>query len=163
MGFSNCKYNTKKTAEELGISEDKLVEALNKFAFGGFARIWEVKNQGNYSTAKISISKKDKNTNTYDIEFMDGFVRLVGHAHNTMKNVVVGEKGVSVRITNCDVTNLYTSPEGKKSYTPHYTIFGLELQDKGNTNRTSEQPTDNGGSEGFMEIPEGAEEELPFV
>lgn len=169
MGFSNCRYNTEKIAEALGVSEQALIDAMNENAFGGMIRVWSVEDKGKYSTARISISKKNKDTETYTTEFSDGFVRLVGQAHNVFKNVVIDEKkGVSARIINCDVTNVYTTPDGKVNYTPNWTIFAVELFDgntntnnKGKSNANSAKPTS--GKDDFMNIPEGVDdEELPF-
>ena len=134
------------------------------FRQDAYARVWSVDNKGNYSMARISISRRDKNTNTYTTDFQDGYVRLVGQAHNTLKEMQIDEKkGVSIKISSCEVTNVYTSPDGKVSYTPHYTIFGLELQDG---NKSGENVTANSaqksGSDGFMSVPDSSDEELPF-
>ena len=100
------------------------------FRQDSYARVWSVENKGNYSTARISISRKDKNTGTYTTDFQDGYVRLVGQAHTAFQGVQIDEKkGISIKISSCEVTNVYTAPDGKVSYTPHYTIFGLEIQD----------------------------------
>ena len=136
------------------------------FREGSFARVWSVEDKGNYSTARITVSKKDKNTSTYVQDFSDGYVRLVGQAHTAFQGVQVDDKkGVSIKISSCDVSNVYTSPNGKVSYTPHYTIFGLEFPDKnGNGNKTgnnAKSATDN-GSDGFMNVPDGVDDELPF-
>ncbi len=168
MGFSQCTYNTKKIAEALRIEEDDLVDLMMENAYGGYARIWSVENNGKYSTAKISISKKNKETDEYVTDFQDGFVRLIGQAHNALKDVSVGDKGISVRITQCEVTNLYTSPEGKVSYKPHYIIFGLEVMDKqfkkeNNNKGSNAKSAKKSGSDEFMNIPDGTDDdELPF-
>ena len=135
------------------------------FRQDSYARVWSVENKGNYSTAKISISRKDKNTGVYTTVFQDGYVRLVGQAHTAFQGVQIDEKkGISIKISSCEVTNVYTAPDGKVSYTPHYTIFGLEIQDGNSNNKaknTNSTNTDS-GSDSFMNIPDGAEEELPF-
>lgn len=94
------------------------------FRKDSFARIWSVEDKGNYSIANVSISRKNKETNQYEVEFQDGFVRLVGNAHEFMKGVLVPQGGFPVKITSCDVTNKY-SQEKKQTYT-NYVIFGLE-------------------------------------
>ena len=139
------------------------------FRVDTYARVWKVENKGKYSVARISISKKDSSTNTYTVDFQDGFVRLVGQAHQAFQGVNIDEKrGVSIKIKSCEVTNLYTSPDGKVSYTPHYTIFGVEMQDNNNNNNNNNNnkavanSTNNNGSDEYMSIPESDNEELPF-
>ncbi len=135
------------------------------FRQDAYARVWAVEEKGNYSTARVSISRKDKNTGTYNTDFQDGFVRLVGQAHTALQSVQIDEKkGLSIKISSCEVTNVYTAPDGKVSYTPHYTIFGLEIQD-GNTNNKGNNVNSantNSGSDEFMNIPDGVDDELPF-
>lgn len=109
------------------------------FRQGAFARIWSVNDEGKYSTANVSVSRKNKETNKYDIEFSDRYVRLVGSAHEAAKELKLptrGEfdprydKGVSVKISSCDVTNNYDA-RTEKLYT-NYVIFGFEIPDNNN-------------------------------
>ena len=106
------------------------------FRQGAFARIWSVNDEGRYSTANISISRKNKETEKYDVEFSDGYVRLVGNAHEEAKKLGLPtreefdsshDKGVSVKISSCDVTNKYDT-NTKKLYT-NCVIFGFEIPD----------------------------------
>lgn len=99
------------------------------FRTGAFARIWSVESKGNYSVANISISKKNKDTEKYDVEFQDGFVRLVGNAHEFMQGVNIPEKGYPVKITSCDVTNKFDGDKKKLYY--NFAIFGLEDANSG--------------------------------
>lgn len=140
------------------------------FSVGKYAKIWAYENKGNYSTCRLTVSRKNKDTGAYDVEFSDGFVRLVGNAHKAIQNVPIGEKGYSIKITSCDVSNVYTSPEGKTNYTPHYTIFEFEdasLQNnsdqKNKTGNISGSPAKAGQDvKEFMNIPDSIDEELPF-
>lgn len=106
------------------------------FRQGAFARIWSVNDEGNYSTANVSVSRKNKETDKYDVEFSDGYVRLVGSAHEAAKDLGLPtreefdsqrDKGVSVKISSCDVTNSYDA-KTKKLYT-NCVIFGFEVPD----------------------------------
>lgn len=106
------------------------------FRQGAFARIWSINDEGKYSTANVSVSKKNKETNKYDVEFSDGYVRLVGSAHEAAKNLSLptrenfdakSDKGVAVKITSCDVTNNYDA-KTQKLYT-NCVIFGFEIPD----------------------------------
>lgn len=140
------------------------------FRVGSFAKIWSYENKGNYSTCRLSISRKNKNTDAYETDFTDGFVRLVGNAHKDIQGIQIDEKkGYNIKISSCDVTNVYTSPDGKVSYTPHYTIFGFEEanfngQNQGNKTGDNVNSAQNtSGSDGFMNIPDDIDgEELPF-
>ena len=149
------------------------------FRTDSYARVWCVDNKGKYSVGSVSISRKNKNTGTYETEFQDGFVRFVGNAHNDINNLGLPTaderkeaqknntanmlKSASIKITSCDVTNLYTSPEGKVSFNPKYTIFGFEVHDgntKGNSNINSATKS---GSDDFINVPDDVDdEELPF-
>lgn len=106
------------------------------FKQGAFARIWSVNDEGKYSTANVSVSRKNKETGKYDVEFSDGYVRLVGSAHEAAKELGLptreefdsqSDKGVSVKISSCDVTNNYDT-KTKKLYT-NCVIFGFEIPD----------------------------------
>lgn len=97
------------------------------FRQGAYAKVWSTEDKGNYSTGKVSISRKNKETNRYDVEFIDNFVRFVGSAHTAVKDLAIGDKGVTIRITSCDVTNRYDA-EKKRTYT-NFVIFGFELPD----------------------------------
>lgn len=132
------------------------------FRQGAFAKVWSVEDKGNYSTARITISKKDKSTDAYKTEFQDGFVRLVGQAHDAFKSVTIGEKGVTIRISSCDVTNNY-SEKDKKTYI-NFVIFGFEFPDgnDGNGGNNTTSPSAPAKHDSFMNIPDDANEELPF-
>lgn len=93
---------------------------------GGFARIWSIEDKGNYSIAKVSTSKKRKD-GSYETDFQDGFVRLIGSAHEKAQNLNVTEKGVAIQITSCEVTTPYNA-ETKKGYV-NYAIFAFDIPD----------------------------------
>jgi len=137
------------------------------FSVGRFAKIWKLEDKGGkYGVANLSISKRDKESGTYKVEFKDGFVAVVGKAYQVIKDSIIDEnKGLTVKILNCDVTNMYTNASGKVSYNPHYTIFDLELPNfEGDDShepakkKKSEEKVDD-----FVNIADGiGDEELPF-
>lgn len=100
------------------------------FRQGAYAKVWRAEDKGKYSVGNISISRKNKDTDKYEIEFQDGFVRFVGDAHTALSNLSIDEKGTSIQITSCDVTNKYDA-EKKKTYT-NFVIFGFDVPDGGN-------------------------------
>ena len=94
------------------------------FSNNSYAKIKSVENKGNYSVCKISISKKDKNTNKYDTDFIAN-VRFVGQAH--LQKPMENQR---IKITSCGVSNCYTKDEKLEFYkNPNYVIFAYELQD----------------------------------
>lgn len=155
------------------------------FRQGAFARIWSVNDEGRYSTANISISRKNKETNEYDVEFSDGYVRLVGNAHEAAKELGLPtreefdcstDKGVSIKISSCDVTNNYDT-KTKKLYT-NCVIFGFEIPDNNGGNSAESSNKNKKAAAGGKEkaktnaktkattktdiIQEDDEDELPF-
>lgn len=151
------------------------------FRQGAFARIWSVNDEGKYSTANVSVSRKNKETGKYDIEFSDGYVRLVGSAHEAAKDLGLptreefdaqSDKGVSIKISSCDVTNNYDT-KTKKLYT-NCVIFGFEIPDSNysdNSNNSGAKSTSKGkksttGSKAKTKVATQEEvedeDELPF-
>lgn len=122
------------------------------FRTGAYATIWEIKKgNGNYTDIRLSISKKNKQTNQYETDF-SGFVRLIGTAH---QNAAALKEKDRIKIGSCDVTNHYDK-EKNITYT-NFAIFDFEEADS-NTNTGQKQTS----TDGFMNIPDGIEEELPF-
>ena len=115
------------------------------FRQGAYARVFTYDAGEKYGTANVSVSRKNKTTNEYEVEFQDGYVRFVGEAHN--KAVALGlptkenynnktDKGVSIKINSCDVTNKY-DVEKKKLYI-NYVVFDFDVPDNntdGGTNK----------------------------
>ena len=131
------------------------------FTNGAYAKIKEVDNKGNFTKAKIVISKKVKNSNPAQyICTYAGWVSMVGKAHNCRP--MAGQK---IKITNCDVTNGYSDKvtgEQKFMNSPQCTIFEYELQQDGaQGNAYVPSAYAQGGSGGFeqMDMDDGG---LPF-
>lgn len=138
------------------------------FRQGAYAKVWRVEDKGNYSVAQVSISRKKKDSDQYETEFQNNFVRLVGTAHDMGKDIQEVQGGTSIKITSCDVTNKYDK-EAQKEYT-NFVIFGFEFPDgNGNNGAASnkksaapKKPAKKAADDGFMNIPDGVDEELPF-
>lgn len=120
---------------------------------GGYARIWSVTDQGKYSTAEVSTSKK-KEDGTYETDFQNKYVRLVGPAHEMAKGIT---EPVTVQIKNCDVTR-YWSKEKEKEYI-NFIIFEFDFPKETFPKKAAKKVT---AKEPFMEIPDEAEEEMPW-
>lgn len=123
------------------------------FRNGAYATIWEVKEgKGNYADVRISISKKNKQTNEYENDF-NGFVRFIGDAGKKVQSYKEKDR---VKLGDCDVTNHYDK-EKKVTYT-NCVVFSFEdPESNGASNNTSN------GSDGFMNIPDDVNDSgLPF-
>lgn len=119
-----------------------------------FAHIWKLENKGNYHVAEMSTRKKNKETDQYETDWANKFVRLVGTAHQQADSLDISK---NVKIGACEVTNRYNK-EKNTTYT-NYVIFGFEDV---NSDTLSKPAPSKAGSDGFMNIPDGIDEELPF-
>lgn len=91
-----------------------------------FATIWSVESTSDTLTkARISISRKNKQTGEYDTDF-SGFVSFVGTAA-AKKAAGLKEKD-RIRLGDVDVTNKYDK-EKNVTYT-NYKIFSFETQNE---------------------------------
>lgn len=127
------------------------------FRRGSYAKIWKVEQgKGNYMTAQMSVSKKNKETGQYDVQWSDNFVKLIGKAAEDARGL---SKGDSVKIGECDVTNRYDKEKGVV-YT-NYAIFSFdEIENKAGGTKTAAAPPADDNT--FVDIPEGVDSELPF-
>lgn len=176
MGFSSCRYNTKEIARALDISETKLVEVMKENSYGGIAKLWCVNDEGKYSTANLSVSKKKPETeNEYIQEFNDAFVRFVGHAHEKAKGLNLPTRemfmdkdnpadkhGIAIRIINCDSTTHYNY-ETQKVY-KNYTVFEFDVLDsnKNTTTKSNSAKPNSKAATTSSANEDSDEEELPF-
>lgn len=112
------------------------------FGVNCYAKIKEVvEKHDNYSVCKITVTKKNKLTNEYELQF-SAHCRFVGNAH---KSVPMADQ--RIKITSCDVTNCYKDKDGKLQFTknPQYVVFGYELQEsQGASANVPYNPYDNG-------------------
>lgn len=117
------------------------------FRTGAYARVWEKDVKEKYTSIRLSVSKKDKQTGEYVQEF-NGIVRCIGNAHQQMQNIVPPQ---NIRIGDCDVTTYYDK-EKEKGYT-NFFIFSL-------TDANDTAPKKDLGD--FEFIPNQEEDDLPF-
>lgn len=75
-------------------------------------------------------------------------------------------KGTKVVVVGSWQTGSYTNKDGNKVYTNDCLIESCEFAESkstaGNSNNNAEQPSNFAGNDGFMNIPDGIDEELPF-
>ena len=127
------------------------------FSAGYYAKIKEVvEKQQNYTVCKITITRKNKMTNEYELQF-SGICRFVGNAHKSIPMA-----GQRIRIVSCDVTNCYKDKEGNLQFTksPQYVVFSYELQESQNgSTQIPYNPYDNGVN--FVDL-SSDDSSLPF-
>lgn len=120
-----------------------------------FVKVWEVDNKGNYHVVSLSTSKKNKETNEYETDFSNKFVRFIGTAHTLAADL---KKGDVIKLGSCEVTNKYDK-EKNTTYT-NYLVYSFEKEDS-NSNSNANQSVSK-SSDGFMNIPDDVDSELPF-
>ena len=127
------------------------------FGVNCYAKIKEVvEKHDNYSVCKITVTKKNKLTNEYELQF-SAHCRFVGNAHKS-----VPMKDQRIKITSCDVTNCYKDKDGNLQFTknPQYVVFGYELQEsQGASAPMPYNPYDNGVN--FEDLSSNSDD-LPF-
>ena len=124
------------------------------FRQNAFAHIWKLENKGNYHVAQMSTSKKNKETDQYETDWQNNFVRLVGTAHTQADSLDISK---NVKIGSCEVTNKYDK-EKNTTYT-NYVIFSFEdINSNGSKPAAASKPKDTS----FNDVPDGDDEELPF-
>lgn len=74
-----------------------------------------------------------------------------------------GDKGIKFVVEGRIQTGSYTNKDGRTVYTTDVVVEQVEFaESKSSSNSAADQNRNIPPSEGFMEIPEGIEEELPF-
>ena len=72
-------------------------------------------------------------------------------------------KGTKVVVVGRIQTGSYTNKDGQKVYTTDVIVEEQEFaESKSNNQTTEERPKPSTDNDGFMSIPDGIEEELPF-
>lgn len=100
----------------------------------GYLKIWEVEDKGKYSVCNVSASKKNKEGN-YEQTFSNKFVRFIGQAHETVRNM---KKGDSVKLIEFEVTSKYDS-EKNTTYT-NFLVYKVENGNSGGSNNAKANP-----------------------
>lgn len=105
------------------------------FRTGAYAKVWEVEPKSDTMTkARISISRKDKQTGEYTQEF-GNYVVFIGSA--VAKRAACLKKGDRIKLGDVDVIDKYNK-ETKKEYI-NFKCFSFEMAD-------GEQPADSSGA-----------------
>ena len=120
------------------------------------------------ATIPVAVDRRFKRDGEPDADFFDcnAFGKIAEFAEKYLK------KGTKVAIVGRLQNNNYTNKEGQKVYNTRIMIDEIEFaESKGNGGNGGNGSNNNGGSrpepsnaasDGFMNIPDGIDEELPF-
>lgn len=160
MGFRACGFNIEKMAKALGVNQDNVISAMAEARVGGFARLWNYTDKGNFANARVSTSRKAGQDGNYETDFQDGFVCLSGEAYKKIKEIEVPDNGISIIITNCDVRSKYV-PDKKTTYTNFY-IYDFEVVDGSSGGAKSQSKATAAKKSVAKSEPADETDELPF-
>ena len=95
------------------------------FKNGAYATVWSVEKRGNMDVARLSISKKDKNTGDYNTEF-SGFVALCTNDNvkiQRLKREIQQNNKARIKLGDTNVTQKSVKGDNDewKVYTNFYT------------------------------------------
>lgn len=115
----------------------------------------------------LAVDRSFKRDGGQDADFISCVA--FGKLAETMEKYL--KKGTKIGVVGRIQTGSYTNREGRKIYTTDVVVGEMEFceskKDQPSQNDTEPQePTNNGPSyenEGFMTIPDGIQEELPFI
>jgi single-strand DNA-binding protein len=93
------------------------------------------------------------------------FINCVAFGNNGVFAEKYLRKGIKIAVTGRIQTGSYTDKDGKKVYTTDIVVEEHEFcESKGSgTNESEQVPTFKPDANGFISIPDGIEEELPFL
>ena len=126
----------------------------------GFSRDGQTSSVARYTLAVDRRFKKEGDTQTAD------FVSCVAFGNKAEFAEKYFRKGTKVAIVGRIQTGSYTNKDGQKVYTTDVVVEENEFAEskassQGNTQQYPE-PTPSNYGDGFMNIPDGFDEELPF-
>lgn len=124
------------------------------FRTGSYAKVWEIVDKGNYSEVSLSTSRKDKRTGNYEKDFSSKFTRFIGDAH---RDILGLGNGVKIKLGDIEVTNAY-SKEKKQEYV-NYLVFSFEVAEHQDSTYSAQTTNSNE----FVSIPDGVDDEVPFL
>lgn len=124
------------------------------FRNNAYATVWEVTPKtATITSARISTSRKDKETDKYETDF-SGFVSFLGTA--AASKALSLKKEDRIKLLDVAVTSEYNK-EQNKTYT-NFKVFDFELATKGN----STQAPKTNSTEKEVDSGEVEAEDLPF-
>lgn len=143
---------------------------MNKvILMGRLSQDIEMKYNGEFGIARTSMAVqrdfKDKKTNEYGVDFLN--IVAFGKTAEFMEKYF--HKGMKALIEGKIQTGSYTDKNGQKRYTFDVVADKVEfVESKGNSQQNERpaqyntQPQEDPANDGFMNIPDEIDEELPF-
>lgn len=96
---------------------------------GGYAKMWSIKFNQKYADVRISISRKNKQTNEYETEFAR-YVRFIGHAYQRLCNIYPTLNFVQTTNQNGDVICEAPKNNGGKANPPTIRLRNVDVTNK---------------------------------
>lgn len=127
------------------------------FRSGSFATCWQVEpGRGNFTNVRLSISRKNKETDQYEDEF-SGFCMFIGEARAKAERLKERDR---IRLGDVDVTRRWDKEKQREYYT--FKVFSFDMADDqgrggGGSQRQSAAPDTNPVDSNPVES-----DELPF-
>lgn len=118
-----------------------------------YATCWSIEpGKGNFTKVRLSISRKNKETNEYEQDF-SGFVMMIGHAHAKAQKLRERDR---IRLGDVDVTTTYDR-ERNREYV-NYKCFDFDMADDVAGQNTTPRRADSNPIDGGEDI----DEDPPF-
>ncbi len=127
--------------------------------------VYHSTNNSGSTTAKytLAVDRKYKQDNQPSADF----IRCVTFAKGAEFAEKYLRKGTKIIISGRIQTGSYTNRDGQKVYTTDVVVEEHEFAESKSVLQQNEQATENppsfNGNNGFMDIPDGMDEELPFA
>jgi single-strand DNA-binding protein len=134
---------------------------MNKWCgTGRLTRDVELKYAGETAFAKFSIAvQRDfKRDGEPDADFLN--CTIFGKRAETLSQYF--SKGMKIEVTGRIQTGSYTNKDGVKVYTTDIMVESFSFAESKQNGNSGGQNQQASGSDGFMNIPDGIDEELPF-
>lgn len=109
-----------------------------------------------YTVAADRRFRRDGDSQTAD------FIGCVAFGHQAEFAEKYLRKGIKIVIIGRIQTGSYTNRDGQKVYTTDVVVEEQEFAESKRTGETTQQTPEPVSEDGFMTIPDGLEEELPF-
>lgn len=115
----------------------------------------------------LAVDRRGRNNNSQDEQTAD-FISITAFGRNGEFAEKYLHKGTKVVVTGHIQTGSYTNKDGAKVYTTDVIVEEQEFAESKNASSTSGgyqggSSNPQGASDGFMNVPEGIDEDLPFA
>lgn len=100
------------------------------FRNGSYATVWSVEpGRGNFSNVRLTISRKNKETDQYEDEF-SGYCMFIGEARAKAEHLKERDR---IKLGDVDVTRRYDKEKNKEYYT--FKVFSFDMADAAGNSR----------------------------